>query len=181
MMWREWEIRAPLRFIDVHEDIAVPERVWASGPLDRAPQAEARENPCQEFHIQTEAVYSQSLGHYVMHAFTLLAPDDEEVTGAVLRTVTPLGIMRRVLPQSFRISRSVLSGPVRDFVSSHVETVTGGKTGNMARRTELSDVATVYRLASIVRYPPVKAVAETFGFQTRTASNWIARARASDA
>ena len=175
---RDWHVSASHGLIDVHPGIAIPRLVRAGGPLSRVPSADVGGAALDEgFQIEIEAVYSQLLGYYTLRSFCLVAPEDEEVTGVLLRTVTPLGVMRWILPRTFQLDASALSVAVVDFVAPELKPYRKAPNGGSVS-IDLTDAGTVYRLAKIVRYPPAKAVAETFCLQARTATNWIARARA---
>lgn len=176
---RKWQVEGSDGITEVHPGVALPLLVRAGGPLLGMPSDDAG-SPVIDggFRLEVEAAYSQPLGHYRLRSFSLIAPEDDEVTGVLLRTVTPLGVMRWILPRTFQFDASVLSASVLGFVAPELKPNRREETDGGATGIDLADVGTVYRLATIVRYPPVKAVAETFGFQTRTASNWIARARA---
>jgi len=176
---RNWRVDGAPALIDVHPGIAIPRLVRAGGPLSSVPSAAGGRAALDDgFRLEIEAVYSPSLGHYTLRSFSLLAPEDEEVTGVLLRTVTLLGVMRWILPRTFQLNASALSVSVVDFVAPELKPHRSGEPDGGPVGIDLTDVGTVYRLATIVRYPPAKAVAETFGLQARTATNWIARARA---
>lgn len=177
---REWHVDESGALVEVHPGVAIPTCVRAWGPLSGVPSGGVGGSSLDDggFRLEIEAVYSRPLGHYTLRCFSLTAPEDAEVTGVLLRTITPLGVMRWVLPRTFRLDASALSVSVVDFVAPElkphrIEEPAGGSVS-----IDLTDVGTVYRLATIVRYPPAKAVGETFGLQARTATNWIARARA---
>lgn len=175
---RNWHVDGASEHIDVHPGISIPLHVRAEGPLSGVPSADSSGVALDVgFRLEVEAAFSQSLGHYTLRSFSLVAPEDEEVTGVLLRTLTPLGVMRWILPRTFRLDASALSVPVADFVAPELKSYRIDQPGRGSVGIELADVGTVYRLATIVRYPPAKAVAETFGLQARTATNWIARAR----
>ena len=177
---RKWQVDGSPVLINVHPGVAIPRLVRASGPLRNVPSAVGGSDLDEGFQLEMEAVFSQPLGHYTLRSFSLVAPEDEEVTGVLLRTVTPLGVMRWMLPRTFQLDGSALSVPVVDFVAPEIKPYRNDPHQGGSTSIELADVGTVYRLATIVRYPPAKAVAETFGLQARTATNWIARARALD-
>ncbi|TFD12892.1 hypothetical protein E3T35_06285 [Cryobacterium sp. TMT1-2-2] len=175
---RNWHVSASHGLIDVHPGVAIPRLVRAWGPLSSAASVEPGGATVDEgFRLEIEAAFSQALGHYTLRSFSVVAPEDEEVTGTLLRTVTPLGVMRWILPRTFQLDASALSVPVVDFVAPELKPYRKASNGGSVS-IDLTDVGTVYRLAAIVRYPPAKAVAETFCLQARTATNWIARARA---
>ena len=176
---RQWHVEGSSRLMIVHPGVTIPRRVRAWGPLRNVPPAGVDDSDLGEgFQLEVEAVLSPSLGHYVLSSFSVVAPEDGEVTGLLLRTVTPLGVMRWILPRTFKLDASALSVAVVDFVAPELKLHRNGPRHGGSTIIELADVGTVYRLATIVRYPPKKAVAETFGFEARTATNWIARARA---
>lgn len=175
---RLWHVDGSGALKKVHPGVAIPPVVRAWGPLSSVPPARAaRAAPSGGFRLEVEAVYSERQGHYLLRSFSLVAPEDEEVTGVLLRTVTPLWVMRWILPRTFQLDAAALSEYVVDFVAPEIKPYRIEETNGRSVGIDLTDVGTVHRLATIVRYPPAKAVAETFGFQARTASNWIARAR----
>lgn len=178
---RNWNVRGTGRRIRVRPGVLISSLVRAHGPLSTvpaAPPAVSGTTSSAGFRLEIEAVYSTALGHYTLRSCSLRAADEEEVTGAVLRTVTPLGLMRWMLPRTFEFDGSALSVPVADFVAPELKQYRSERSLGQSTSIELGDVGTVYCLATIVRYPPAKAVAETFGLQPRTATNWILRARA---
>ena len=175
----EWQVVGSGALITVHPGITIPRLVRAWGPLSGVPSGALRDSAVDEgFRLDIKAAYSQSLGHYLLRSFSLVASGDQEVTGVLLRTMAPLGVMRWVLPRTFQFDASTLSVPVVDFVAPELKPYRIDEVSGKSTRIDLVDVGTVHRLATIVRYPPMKAVSETFGFQVRTATNWIARARA---
>lgn len=176
---RKWQVDGSRSLIEVHPGVTIPRLVRAWGPLSGVPSGELGDSAVDEgFSLDIEAAYSQSLGHYTLRSFSLVAPEDEEVTGVLLRTMAPLGVMRWILPRTFQLDASVLSVRVVDFLAPELKPYRIDEPSGGSTSIDLTDVGTVYRLATIVRYPPAKAVAETFDLQARTATNWIVRARA---
>ena len=176
---RKWQVDGSSALIEVHPGITIPRLVRAWGPLSGVPSGALRDTAVDGgFRLDIKAAYSQSLGYYLLRSFSLVASGDQEVTGVLLRTMAPLGVMRWVLPRTFQFDASTLSVPVVDFVAPELKPYRIDKVSANSKRIDLADVGTVHRLATIVRYPPMRAVSETFGFQARTATNWIARARA---
>ena len=174
-----WQVVGSGALIQVHPGVMIPSIVRAGGPLSGVPSGEQGDSALREgFYLDIEAAYSQTLGHYTLRSFSLVAPEDEEVTGVLLRTVTPLAVLRWILPRTFQLDASALTVSVTDFVAPELKAQRIEKPNEESAGIALADVGTVYRLATIVRYPPAKAVAETFGLEARTATNWIARARA---
>jgi hypothetical protein len=120
--------------------------------------------------------YSPHAGRYEIASFGIDRGQlPIEVSGAFLRTVRVHSIVRRSVLQSlplwtFPVSMlrerrrlGTLPKPV-EFELNHVDS--------------LLLTALVYRIAEISDENPVEAVAETLGLKLRTATNWIARARA---
>ena len=177
--WTEWKVVGSGALIQVHPGVAIPSIVRAGGPLSSVPSGERGDSAFSEgFHLDIEASYGQALGHYTLRSFSVVAPENEEVTGVLLRTLTPLAVLRWILPRTFQLEASALSVSVTDFVAPELKRQRIETPNEKSAGIDLADVGTVYRLAAIVRYPPAKAVAETFGLEARTATNWIARARA---
>lgn len=176
---RKWQVEQTGALITVHPGVTISKIVRSWGPLSGVPTGEPLAPTLDGgFRLDIEAAYSQLLGYYTLRSFALVAPEDEEVTGVLLRSVTPLAVMRWVLPRTFQLDASALTVSVVDFVAPELMPYRIEEPGGASTSIDLKDVGTVYRLAAIVRYPPAKAVAETFGLQPRTATNWIARARA---
>lgn len=176
---RDWHVRGTGRPIKVHPGVMISEVVRAHGPLLTVPTNDLATSGAatgEDFRLEIEAIYSSNLGHYLMRSFALHAEPEYEVTGALLRTVAPLGVMRWLLPRTFEIDASALSVPVADFIAPELAQYRQTSNGS-AGSIMLKDVGTVYSLARAVRYPPAKAVAETFNLQARTATNWILKAR----
>ena len=177
---RQWQVEGTGELIVVHPGVAIPTVVRAGGPLSTVPATgTGRAGPSTGFRLEVEAVYVESRGHYMLRAFSVVAPEDGEVTGALLRTAAPLWVLRWILPRTFQFDEVALSDSVVDFIAPEFKQHRLNKRDAHSTTIDLTDVGTVYRLATIVRYPPAKAVAETFDLQARTATNWIVRARAS--
>ena len=102
--WTEWKVVGSGALIQVHPGVAIPSIVRAGGPLSGVPSGEQGDSALREgFYLDIEAAYSQTLGHYTLRSFSLVAPEDEEVTGVLLRTVTPLAVLRWILPRTFQL------------------------------------------------------------------------------
>ena len=175
---RNWQVDESRALINVHKGVAIPRLVRAWGPLSNVPLSPGDSDIDGGFRLEVEAAYSKPLGHYTLRSFSLVAQGDEEVNGVLLRTVTPLGVLRWILPRTFHLDASALSAPVMRFVAPELKPHRTTEPNGGSTSIKLTDVGTVYRLAAIVRQPPAKAVAETFGLQTRNATYWITRARA---
>lgn len=161
--------------IDVLPGAAVPQEVDARGSLDGASGGSVSHSG---FELRLQASFDPDLGHYLLREFSVIAPAGEEVTGVLLRAIAPLSVLRWVLPRTFELDRSALTARVANFIAPEMRLLRDPEGNEKKSPVILTDVATVYSLANIVRYPPAKAVAEAFDFPARTASNWIARARA---
>src|SRR5699024_7616535 len=161
--------------IELSPGVVGPLSVRAEGPFRTVPLGPTADVTEQELgaYIELEARHDQESGCYLLHRLSVTAPSGAEVTGVLLREVAPLRIMRWVLPRTFRIDADRISPHVVGFIAPEMV----GLQPDPTPEPSLADAATVYRLAEIVREPPAKAVADALGLQTRTATNWIARAR----
>lgn len=161
--------------IELIPGVVGPLNVRAEGPFRTVPLGHAEGVSEQEMdaHIELEACHDPERGCYLLHKLSVTAPAGTEVTGVLLREVAPLRIMRWVLPRTFKIDADRISPHVVGFIAPEMV----GLQPDPTPEPSLADAATVYRLAEIVREPPAKAVADALGLQTRTATNWIARAR----
>lgn len=173
---RGWCLDEAGSLIEVRTGVEVPEIVRAHGPLGGVPTI-ATSSIGGAFEVRVEAAYSSTHGHYVLRELSLTAPDDGDITGVLIRAVPPLEVMRWILPRTFTLDDSVASAAVVDFIAPEIKPHRGHSRHSPHAAPTVSDVGTIYRLATIVRYPPAKAVAEACGMQPRTATNWIARAR----
>lgn len=168
-----WRIEGAGEQFEAIHGVSVPSVVTASGPADAIPGLSAEErSELRAVEVALKVVFSAAQGQYLLSSLTLTAGHDEEVNGVMLRAVPPLRVLRWVLPRTFSISSDVLTPAVSRYALSRSREEADFPSANV-----LTDVAMVYRLATIVRDRPAKAVSDTFGFATRTASNWIVRAR----
>lgn len=178
---RGWVVEGAGELLRVYPGIAIAPVVRAKGPLASAPvggdPAVTTTTHAGNYLLAIEAAYAENLGHYTLRTLALEAAGDDDVTGAVLRTVAPLAVMRWFLPRTFEIEPSKLSVPVVDFIAPELKQYRRPSTVRQAPGFALEDIGTIYSVARIVRYPPAKAVAETLELQQRTATNWIAKAR----
>lgn len=163
--------------VQAQSGVRIPVTVNAHGPLNSAPGGVAQQT---EFELRVEASFDPDLGHYLLRGFCVTAPAGDEVTGTLLRGIAPLAVLRWILPRTFELDHSALTAAVINFVAPELRDVRDPDGIEKRSAVDPKDVATIYALASIVRYPPAKAVAEAFEFPSRTASNWIARARATN-
>ncbi len=176
---RGWHVVCDDHELDIHPGVAVPVAVQAHGPLSQIPGVSgAGASTLDGFRLEAEAVFEDSQGLYLLRRCSLVAPDGAEVTGQLLRSVAPLSVLRWILPRTFRLTEQALTNAVVDFIAPELKQFRIEQRGHNASGIELTDVGTVYKLAGAVRYPPARAVAETFNLQPRTATNWITRARA---
>ncbi|WP_374460060.1 hypothetical protein [Microbacterium sp.] len=163
--------------VQAQSGVTIPVTVDAQGPLKSAPGGLAQQ---EGFELRMQASFNPDRGHYLLRGLSLKALAGDEVTGTVLRGIAPLAVLRWILPRTFELNHSALTAAVVNFVAPELRDVRDPDGLEKIRSVDLKDVATIYSLASIVRYPPAKAVAEAFEFPSRTASNWIARARAAN-
>ncbi|MDP5226912.1 MULTISPECIES: hypothetical protein [Arthrobacter] len=151
-----------------------PEWMRAEGPFRTLPQSAGEAGGADlDVQVALEARFDRDRGCYLLRSLTVEAPDGSEVTGVLLREIAPLRIMRWVLPRTFQVEQDKLSVWVSAFIAPEV----AAQATDPRPEAALEDAATVYRLAEVVREPPAKAVADALGLQTRTATNWIVRAR----
>ncbi|NLP84170.1 hypothetical protein HF576_09930 [Microbacterium sp. CFH 90308] len=126
--------------------------------------------------VQLRLEYSEDAGQYEIAHFGVDRRDLAlEIGGTLLRTVKVHAIARRAIAYSLPIwtlgvimlrdkRRTRELDGLEPFAPTAVET--------------LHLTALVYRIAEISNENPAFAVAETMGLKQRTATNWIARARA---
>ncbi len=168
-----WTMESEGPRVEVHPGVSVPTRVRASGPCGNIPiLRSAKAEGIDDVDLSITAVFDPTLAQYRLASLAVEAIDGREVNGQILRGIPPYGIMRWLLPRAFHVEPGSYTEAIRRYALGFE-----GLTPILA--PDLSDVATVYRLASVVRDPPSKAVAQMFGFQPRTATNWIKRARES--
>jgi hypothetical protein len=120
--------------------------------------------------------YSPHAGRYEIASFGIdrgMLP--LEVSGAFLRTVRVHSIVRRSVLRSLPLWTFPVS-MLRE--RRRLGTLPNPVEFELNRVDSLLLTALVYRMAEIADENPVEAVAETLGLKLRTATNWIARARA---
>ena len=168
---RGWSIDLSADRHLVYPGVWAPATVRAWGELANLPGVQANER--DDSVLEIEAHLGRSSGSYRLHKVTVTAGRGAEVSGSLLRAVAPLSVLRWVLPRTFQLEGRALSDAVVDFVAPEFRQHRDRLAHRKGQGVDVADVATVYRLASVVRYPPAKAVAETFGLHARTATNWI--------
>lgn len=155
--------------VELVPGVVVPAKVVAAGPaLDT--------EVSQSLRIELEARFDVWSGTYLLRRLSLIAQDGTEVNGVLLREIAPLRLMRWLLPRTFQVDRQQLSVYVVDYIAPEIREVRDAQ-GVARLKPTLQDAAMVYNIARAVRDAPAKAVAETLGLQTRTATNWLLRAR----
>lgn len=175
---RGWSIDLGSDSYVVHPGVSAPAIVRAWGPLVNLPGVQASDSEVRDGSVlEVEAHLDDAGGSYRLYRVTVMAAQGAEVSGTLLRAVAPLSVMRWVLPRTFQLDGDALSDAVVAFVAPEFRQYRPPLGGGKGSSVDVADVGTVYRLASVVRYPPAKAVAETFGLHARTATNWIVRAR----
>lgn len=178
---RGWSIDRGSNSYVVHPGVSAPTIVRAWGPLVNVPGVQAADCDVRDGSVlEVEVHLGDAGGSYRLHRVTITAAQGAEVSGSLLRAVAPLSVMRWVLPRTFQLEGDALSHALVDFVAPEFRQYRPQLGDTKGSSVDLADVATVYRLASVVRYPPARAVAETFNFHARTATNWIVRARAAN-
>lgn len=175
---RGWSIdRGPDSYV-IHPGVSAPTIVRAWGPLVNVPGVQASNCDVRDGSVlEVEVHLDDAGGGYRLRRVTVTAAQRAEVSGSLLRAVAPLTVMRWVLPRTFQLEGDALSYAVVAFVAPEFRQYRPQLGDTKVSSVHLADVGTVYRLASVVRYPPAKAVAETFNLHARTATNWIVRAR----
>jgi len=173
---RGWRIEPSGETVELTAGVWAPVVVHAAGPLGGVPDGVV-DGKGEGFRLELEARYDAERGSYLLRRFEIIAPDGDEVTGLLLRGIAPLRVMRWVLPRSWYVlpRRTEPSPGTPTTYAFRFMAPEQERDDGLAATIE--DAAMVYRLAEIVREPAAKAVAETLGLQTRTATNWIARAR----
>ncbi|MGF6821927.1 hypothetical protein M2317_000813 [Microbacterium sp. ZKA21] len=182
----KWDGNQSTERLTVPPGISLPAWIEATGPLSRVmdtrslSEATAEALEAEDALVRIEASYDATEERYLLRKLELSAPEGREVTGTLLREVAPLRIMRWVLPRTFQPRDVGLATPaVMRYIYPErridLEPRPRGAIG--PTHTEILEVATVYRLAYIVRDAPAKAVADSLGLERRTATNWILRAR----
>lgn len=186
---REWEARAvtatggvTAETVHIVSGVRAPAEVVASGPVATVPPAEARSERGTSPQLWIRATYSRERAMYQVRELRVTAADDEDVTGTVLRDIAPQRLLRWILPRMFEVDEETMSYGVLLFIAPDLEEVVQlreslQRSGRTPRPDMLRDAATIYQLAEAVHEPPLRAVAETLGMTTRTASRWIASAR----
>jgi len=141
----------------------------------RADQVAALEES-QEVIATLRVEYAETTGRFEVAAFGLdRAEHPLEVSGAFFRTVQVHAIAKQAIPAavpSWAISltrlRSLRSrGGLKSFPEF-----------TLSDADEMLLTALIYRIAEISGENPAQAVADSIGLKQRTATNWIARARA---
>lgn len=166
--------------IEVPPGLRVPTEVTATGPLSRLLEDQASDSLDDGLDVKIEmvAVYDQAAGRYRVAQLRLLAPDEGEVTGTLLRKIPVQSILRWVIPRAIKDFVAQDSAEVRAYRFPERSAAPSRKPGRRGPSEEdLQAVATIYRLAEIASDAPSRAVAEAFGLEKRTAINWIAKAR----
>lgn len=173
---RGWSLEVSPEKVEPIPGASAPAVIQAHGPVDTLPArlADGVDGEGKRAVLEIEAVFDQQQGRYVLRRLAVTAAGGSEVTGTLLRQIAPLSLMRWIVPRTFTMPLATFSASVANFVTpeGRVPQDSGGDSS-----ASLKDAATVYRLAEVVREPPAKAVAEALGLQTRTATNWIVRAR----
>lgn len=182
----KWDGTQSKERLTVPPGVSLPAWIEATGPLSRVMDSRSLEEiesdglDAEDALVRIEASYDDHEQRYLLRKLELTAPEGREISGTLLREVAPLRIMRWVLPRTFKPSEVGLgTSAVMRYIyperGIELEPRPRGATG--PTHTEIIEVATIYRLAHIVRDSPAKAVAESMGLERRTATNWIARAR----
>lgn len=156
--------------VELVPGVTAPAEVTAGGPAATAPptQIGVTDDPGFGINLELTATYEADLSHYTLSSLTMTTDPWHEVTGTLLRAIAPLTILTWVVLPTLQVAARV-SPYVQAYISPRVDRAASGPT--------LADAAAIYRLADMVRDAPAKAVADTLGLQTRTATNWITRAR----
>ena len=175
---RGWSVEVSGSAHRVHGGVTLRETIEIRGPLSTLPAVEESGLPNVEgYQLRAVAAYDYGSMYYLMRVFELTAPEHQEVTGVHTRAIGPLRVLRWALPRTFEVDEGLLSQPVVDFVAPELKAHRLRSHPESRKKIELADVGTVCRLATIVRYPPSRALSEVYGFQPRTSTNWILRAR----
>lgn len=187
-----WVVKASSETARILPSVSAPLRVQAHGSLRRVMKLAFLDEQYLDNSvvgrtvIGIEASYSEAHGHYRLEHLSVTAPEDEEVTGVLLREVAPQRIMRWALAQAIKYTNDddgtpYISRWARDYLTPQL----GGSDNVKMLPAEggptvenIKAVAEVYRIAEVIRDAPAKAVADVMGLQQRTATNWINRARA---
>lgn len=182
----KWDGNQSKERLTVPPGVSLPAWIEATGPLSRVmdgrPLAEIEESGVgmEDALVRIEASYDDTEQRYLLRKLELTAPEGREISGTLLREVAPLRIMRWVLPRTFKPKDVGLATPaVMRYIypERHIDLEPRPRGAVGPSHTEILEVATIYRLAHIVRDSPAKAVADSMGLERRTATNWIARAR----
>jgi hypothetical protein len=178
-VWHHVDVSKPIRLSG--RSILVPPGLSLK-PIIEADMLVGREDVVgleddEQVRVRLRLEYSGDAGRYEIAEFALDRGQlPLEIGGSLLRTVRVHTIARRAIAYSlplWTIGVIMLRdkqrlGMLEDFAPlepTHPET--------------LHLTALVYRIAEISNENPALAVAETMGLKQRTATNWIARARAS--
>lgn len=149
---------------------------------DRHDLAEGYFLPLIHLRVAFDATAARLVPHFV-------GLEEPEVTGTSLREVRVLECVQLAarhaiyLPAESGAPMSLAEAHVGSEWSTQIGVVTEDAHGRHARDAGpvtwvLEGVAFVYQLAQLCSRPPAQAVAEEFDVPARTASRWIARARA---
>ena len=119
--------------------------------------------------------YSQRSERFEVASFGIDRRADEfEVSGAFLRTVKVQAIAKLALAEALPSWGVVILELLRNHSRAQARGLPPFKAGDEGI---LLLTAMVYRIAAISGENPAQAVAESLGLKTRTATNWIQRAR----
>lgn len=173
---RGWTLQVSSETVEPIPGVSAPCVVHANGPVAALPAhlASGVDEAEKGMKLEIEATFDEEQGRYLLRRLGVMAPAEGEVTGTLLRQIAPLGLVRWLVPRTFTMTLETFGPYVANFVTPEGRPVLDSGSSSTA---SLKDAAMVYRLAEVVREPPAKAVAESLGLQTRTATNWIVRAR----
>jgi len=158
------------------ESVVVPPGIWVSSSVEIHSETDLEAGGEMPVAVDVLAIYSERLGRYRVSQLTVrsLFPDQADITGTVLRTLRVQEAIRAV---------GTVGAPVPPGYYDPAEIArTAGEELERARRRGPTDrilwsVAFVYRAAEIANDSPAARVATVFDLQSRTASNWVRRAR----
>ncbi|WP_193072451.1 hypothetical protein [Brevibacterium sp. FME37] len=173
---RGWSLHVSSESVEPIPGVSAPCVVHANGPVDTLPPhlASGIDETDKGVALEVEATFDEEQGRFLLRRLGVAAPVEGEVTGILLRQIAPLGLVRWLVPHTFTMTLESFGPYVANFVTPDVQPAVEP---GVSSKASLRDAAMIYRLAEVVREPPVKAVAESLGLQTRTATNWIVRAR----
>lgn len=161
-------LRVTRNFLDV-ERIALPSGVY----VERSARVEVDDHPEAGYTLSMEMEFDENLHRLVSRSVQVLSPAGLEVTGTTLRAVR----VQDLLQQAGLLVLTKLSEGDHGTEIKAGDILRGYAADAELHRKSPAAVATIYEVATVLNYPPLKTISELLLVSQSTATRLVAKAR----